>query len=849
MKTIEEMLRNLGRTEVLEFGLVSNRLPSVNVGGKFEPVDNKAPTTDMVLQMLVQMGGSRYVESLSAKPTQWTTRLDGVGVIAIAAIMRDDIVQARFTVARREAAGQAAPAAAPARPSVAAQPTAASALAHAPTQAMPAVQPSQPQKAPPQIQKVQPAAAKTATQPVRVQPSQAPPAAAPAPAPAPAPARTPSSQSVIPSEPRRVLPSESTETGVIARAPASAGPLPARSAPAADGGALPAASEPLPWDDDDDDEPTVQTFSPGGPTPELPADGVPSDAEPRPKPARTQADATASLAPKAPAPAPPAEERSPDSVTRNNVTSPAAASVRSPGGPRRIPTPTSPDALDAARRPSPAGVAKDAAAAPDAAAEKAAQEAAARAAAEKAAQEAAARAAAEAQARPASPPSQPMHSITASMASSIAVTQEDPPVEGPVTPAKSEAEVHDPTLDVRAPELRGQIEVLPADTEEPSRVERAVILSVPPPPAEELSIIEPYLAMALANGASDILLVPGRSPLLRVASDLLPKGPAIAPAQMAQLVSAVVPSRLVARLERDGHCNFSIAHAVHGRFRAHVSRQRSGVKITLRAVPREVPTLSSLGLPDTLAHVARMHSGLVLVTGPAGHGKSCTVAALVDLLNGGTHGHIVTIEDPMEHVHSRKRALVSQREVGIHTKSVATGLAAALREDPSVIVVGELTSAEVIRAALAAAESGYLVLATLAATGVARAIDRIIDTFPAGEQSHVRSVLAGVLRLSMGQRLVPSSDRTRLHVAVELLPASVALYSLVRDGKTAQIPGLMQRGKALGIVRLDESLAELARTSKVTLDTAKQYAEVPAELEASVRGKRDEAGKSLAPRK
>jgi twitching motility protein PilT len=442
-----------------------------------------------------------------------------------------------------------------------------------------------------------------------------------------------------------------------------------------------------------------------------------------------------------------------------------------------------------------------------------------------------------------------MHSITASMASSIAVTQEDPPVEGPVTPAKSEAEVHDPTLDVRAPELRGQIEVLPADTEEPSRVERAVILSVPPPPAEELSIIEPYLAMALANGASDILLVPGRSPLLRVASDLLPKGPAIAPAQMAQLVSAVVPSRLVARLERDGHCNFSIAHAVHGRFRAHVSRQRSGVKITLRAVPREVPTLSSLGLPDTLAHVARMHSGLVLVTGPAGHGKSCTVAALVDLLNGGTHGHIVTIEDPMEHVHSRKRALVSQREVGIHTKSVATGLAAALREDPSVIVVGELTSAEVIRAALAAAESGYLVLATLAATGVARAIDRIIDTFPAGEQSHVRSVLAGVLRLSMGQRLVPSSDRTRLHVAVELLPASVALYSLVRDGKTAQIPGLMQRGKALGIVRLDESLAELARTSKVTLDTAKQYAEVPAELEASVRGKRDEAGKSLAPRK
>ena len=252
----------------------------------------------------------------------------------------------------------------------------------------------------------------------------------------------------------------------------------------------------------------------------------------------------------------------------------------------------------------------------------------------------------------------------------------------------------------------------------------------------------------------------------------------------------------------------------------------------MRVVPRDVPTLALLALPEAVSGAAKHAQGLVLVTGPTGHGKTTTLAAIVDILNRDTTRHVLMIEDPVEFVHPRKRAMISQREVGTHARSFATALAASMREDPDVIVVGELRDAETVRLAIAASETGHLVIATMSTPTAAKTVDRLIDMFPPAEQPHVRASLAGVLRLIVGQRLVPSADRTRLHAAVELLPSSIALYTLIRDARTNQIPSLQQRGRAHGVVRLDESLAELVRTAKVTLEVAKLFAESPQELEA-----------------
>jgi len=208
------------------------------------------------------------------------------------------------------------------------------------------------------------------------------------------------------------------------------------------------------------------------------------------------------------------------------------------------------------------------------------------------------------------------------------------------------------------------------------------------------------------------------------------------------------------------------------------------------------------------------------------------------VLNSEHTHHIITVEDPIEYVHTRKRSMLSQREVGTHTKSFAAALKGSLREDPDVIVVGELRDTETVRMALSASETGHLVIATMNTQSAAKTIERIIDLFPPGDQPQVRMTLAGGLRLVISQRLVPSADRTRVHAAVELLPGSPPLWAMIRDNKTFQIPSLQQRGKALGIIRLDDSLAELVRSGKTQLDTALRFAESPDQLELLVNGRK-----------
>lgn len=344
------------------------------------------------------------------------------------------------------------------------------------------------------------------------------------------------------------------------------------------------------------------------------------------------------------------------------------------------------------------------------------------------------------------------------------------------------------------------------------------------------------IAAAREGGASDLHVVADRPPLFRIAGELYPEGDPISPQKVEAMLLALVPARVREELARDGSCDFAIRHEKHGRARVNVVRQRTGYKGCFRLIPDEVPTLEKLGLPGDIAKATKHHQGLIVVTGPTGHGKTTTLAAIVDIINRETTHHVITVEDPIEYVHPRKRAMMSQREVGSHTKTFRSALKGSLREDPDVIVVGELRDTETMAMALAASETGHLVIGTMNTPSAAKTIDRIIDLFPPGDQAQVRLTLAGGLKLIVGQRLVPSVDRKRVHAAAELLPGTVALWNLIREEKTFQIPSLQQRGRALGIVRLDDSLAELVRAGKVSAQDAMAVAESPDTLAIAIKG-------------
>ena len=337
-------------------------------------------------------------------------------------------------------------------------------------------------------------------------------------------------------------------------------------------------------------------------------------------------------------------------------------------------------------------------------------------------------------------------------------------------------------------------------------------------------------------GASDLHIVSGRPALFRVAGELKPDGEALPPKRVEQMVLSQIPARLRAAFDRDGSCDFALQLEPMGRFRVNVCRQRTGLKGSFRLIAKELPSLESLGLPTDLILATRPSHGLIFITGPSGHGKTSTLTALVDILNRETRRHILTVEDPVEFVHPRKRGLISQREVDTHTRSVASAMKAMLREDADVIAVGELRDAESVRLALAASEAGHLVLGTMNTPGAAKTIERIIDAFPPAAQDQARQTLASHLRLIVSQRLVPVPAGTSLVAAAEILPSSVALSHLIREGKLSQLSGLMQRGRDRGMIRLDDALAGLVRAQKTALEIARDFAENPDMLEMLVRG-------------
>jgi twitching motility protein PilT len=350
---------------------------------------------------------------------------------------------------------------------------------------------------------------------------------------------------------------------------------------------------------------------------------------------------------------------------------------------------------------------------------------------------------------------------------------------------------------------------------------------------------EPMLAIVRGcrdRGVTDLHIAANRPVMVRAVGELMALDPTIVTPEMADALLLPLLGPLGrGQLQTRGYVDLAIDVPGAGRLRGNVSRQKEGLKGAFRLARTTPPTLDELGLPRDLAKVVAHHQGLVVISGPSGHGKTTTLNALVDLLNGSRAHHILMIEDPVEIEHPRKRAVVSQREVNRHTTSFAAALKASLREDPDVIVIGELGDRESVEIALTAAETGHLVMTTMSTPSAAKTIDRLIDMFPAEDQPQVRASLGGALRAIVAQRLLPRVDGRGVVAAVELLTGVLPLIALIRDNKLYQLPSLMQRGRAFGMIRLDDSLSELVRGGVVAEDVALRASDNRRELAAMLR--------------
>jgi twitching motility protein PilT len=336
---------------------------------------------------------------------------------------------------------------------------------------------------------------------------------------------------------------------------------------------------------------------------------------------------------------------------------------------------------------------------------------------------------------------------------------------------------------------------------------------------------------ARERGASDLHVSANRPIQARVVGELTPLTSTPLPAAEAErLLLPLLGATFRQSLERRGYVDLAIDVPGAGRLRGNISRQQGGLKGSFRLILTEPPTLEGLGLPKELAKVVSYHQGLVVIAGPNGHGKTTTLGALVDLINRTKPHHILTIEDPIEILHPRKVAVVSQREVGRHTRSFAAALKASLREDPDVIVIGELRDRETVEIALTAAETGHLVMATMSTPSAAKTIDRLIDMFPPDDQSQVRTSLAGALKFIVSQRLLPRAGTAGVVAAVEILTGVLPVAALIRDNKLYQLPNLMQRGRAFGMIRFDDSLLELVRSGAIEQETALRVADSRKEM-------------------
>ncbi len=338
--------------------------------------------------------------------------------------------------------------------------------------------------------------------------------------------------------------------------------------------------------------------------------------------------------------------------------------------------------------------------------------------------------------------------------------------------------------------------------------------------------------------ASDLHLTAGAPPMLRVRGRLAPlEGyPALTPSDTREIVYSILSNAQRQKLENNWQLDFAYQIPGTARFRVNAYFQRSALGAAFRLIPFEIAPLASLGLPPAVAEFANRPRGLVLVTGPTGSGKSTTLASLLDVINMEREEHIMTIEDPIEFLHSHKRCIVNQREVGSDATSFADALKSALRQDPDVILVGEMRDLETIGTAITAAETGHLVFATLHTQDTPQTIDRIIDVFPSAQQAQVRAQLSVALQGIVTQTLLPTADGAGRCVAAEVLVPTPAVRNLIREGKSHQIYSVLQTGGAHGMQTMDSALAQLVRAGKISRQLAESRAHSAEELRRLIGG-------------
>lgn len=330
----------------------------------------------------------------------------------------------------------------------------------------------------------------------------------------------------------------------------------------------------------------------------------------------------------------------------------------------------------------------------------------------------------------------------------------------------------------------------------------------------------------MESGASDIHITVGSPPLLRINGRIHRLGDTkIMPDMAEQLAHEVVHNeKQWAKFEEKGEIDLSFSQPGLGRYRVNVYRQRGSAAMALRVVGLSIPTIDKLNLPPILKEIASKRRGLVLVTGPTGSGKSTSLAAMIDYINNTRDEHIITIEDPVEFLHKHNMSIVNQREVGDDTQSFANALRASLRQDPDIILVGEMRDLETISTAITAAETGHLVFSTLHTIGAASTVDRIIDVFPSYQQQQIRVQLSNVLEAVISQQLLPTADGNGRVAAFEIMTATGAVRNLLREGKSHQLNTVIQTSKSLGMELMDASLYQLYTSGKITLDNLKKYA-------------------------
>lgn len=329
------------------------------------------------------------------------------------------------------------------------------------------------------------------------------------------------------------------------------------------------------------------------------------------------------------------------------------------------------------------------------------------------------------------------------------------------------------------------------------------------------------LVLTKKSNASDLHLSAGTPPMLRLHGEIIPhKRAVLTVEEIKTMLYSIMTEQQRSDYERDLEIDFAISFGENMRFRINAFNNIVGAAAVLRTIPTQVYTLEDLGTPEVLAKLTTLHKGLVLVTGPTGSGKSTTLAAMIDHINRNEARHIITIEDPVEFVHSSKKSLINQREVGKSTKSFARALKSALREDPDVILVGELRDIETIQLALTAAETGHLVFATLHTSSAAKTIDRIIDVFPAGDKEMVRAMLSASLEAVIAQTLLKKKDGGRI-AAHEIMLGTSAVRNLIREGKVPQLYSMIQMGASLGMTSMRDSVYKLLDRKIITSEVAR----------------------------